>query len=251
MELNWSTFVLEIINFLVLVWILKRFLYRPVLSILDKRREKIEQSMVEAKQQHDDAVALEQQYHERLNTWEHEKLQLRETLQQELQEERKQKLEALKNELDTEREKARVIEQRSQSETQRQYHHKAHEQAARFASKVLTAVASEDVESRLFDLFIKSFDELSEAKQKNIINAYKSASDTITVSSVFTLSTEQKKLLEQKISELVNQPVNVTYTQDKTLLAGLRISIGAWALRINLKDELNGFTELLNEFNQL
>ena len=33
MELDWTTFVLEIVNFLVLVWILQRYLYRPVLAL--------------------------------------------------------------------------------------------------------------------------------------------------------------------------------------------------------------------------
>ncbi len=40
MELNWSTLLLEIVNFLVLVWILKRFLYRPVLQVIEERRSR-------------------------------------------------------------------------------------------------------------------------------------------------------------------------------------------------------------------
>ena len=38
MELDWTTFVLEVINFLVLVWILRRYLYRPVLNTLAARK---------------------------------------------------------------------------------------------------------------------------------------------------------------------------------------------------------------------
>ena len=74
MELNWSTFLLEIINFLVLVWILKRFLYRPVLSVLDKRRKSIEESLNEATNRHTQAIALEQQYKQRLEEWALEKI---------------------------------------------------------------------------------------------------------------------------------------------------------------------------------
>ena len=69
MELNWSTFLLEIINFLVLVWILKRFLYRPVLAVLEKRREEIAQSLNEANNHHTQAIELEQQYKKRLEDW--------------------------------------------------------------------------------------------------------------------------------------------------------------------------------------
>ena len=49
MELDWTTFALEIINFLVLVWMLKRFLYRPVLATLAERRAGIERTLAEAR----------------------------------------------------------------------------------------------------------------------------------------------------------------------------------------------------------
>ena len=37
MEINWTTFVLEIVNFLILVWLLKHFFYRPVLAVVARR----------------------------------------------------------------------------------------------------------------------------------------------------------------------------------------------------------------------
>ena len=249
MELNWSTFLLEIINFLVLVWILKRFLYRPILSVLEERRNKIEQSLNEATNQHTQAIELEQQYKERLDTWEHEKLQLRETLQQEIQNERTQKLEQLKTELECEREKAAVIEQHQQAEILRQYQQKAHEQGARFATRLFNAVASKELESRLFDLLIETFENMDEDRHLSLLDACKTSSDAITVTSAYTLSETQRQQLEKKICTVQEQTVTFKYYQDEKLLAGLRIVIGAWVLSINLQDELNGFVELAHENN--
>jgi len=48
LELSWSTFLLEIINFLVLVWILKHFLYKPVLDVIARRRSGIEKTLADA-----------------------------------------------------------------------------------------------------------------------------------------------------------------------------------------------------------
>ncbi len=249
MELNWSTFLLEIINFLVLMWILKRFLYRPVLSVLEERRKKIEQSLNEATNQHTQAIALEQQYKDRLDTWEHEKLQLREALQQEIQNERTQKLKQLQTELECEREKAAVIEQHQQAETLRQYQQKAHEQGAHFATKLFNAVASKELESRLFDLLIETFDNMDEERQLSLLDACKTSSDAITVTSAYTLSETQRQQLEQKICTVQEQTVTFKYLLDEKLLAGLRIVIGAWVLSINLQDELSGFVELAHENN--
>jgi F-type H+-transporting ATPase subunit b len=54
MRLEWSTIALQTINFVVLVWLLQRFLYKPVLRMIDARK-------AELQQQYDNAKATEQQ----------------------------------------------------------------------------------------------------------------------------------------------------------------------------------------------
>ena len=48
MHFDWSTFALQTVNFAILVWLLHRFLYRPVLRLLDARRAEIDKQYVEA-----------------------------------------------------------------------------------------------------------------------------------------------------------------------------------------------------------
>ena len=45
MQIDATTFVLELINFAVLVWILHRFLYRPILGAIDRRRDAVAASI--------------------------------------------------------------------------------------------------------------------------------------------------------------------------------------------------------------
>ena len=58
MELSWPTFFLEIINFLVLVWILKRFLYKPVLEAVAHRKAVIDKTLADANAKEAGAQAL-------------------------------------------------------------------------------------------------------------------------------------------------------------------------------------------------
>jgi F-type H+-transporting ATPase subunit b len=39
MRIDWTTLALQLINFAILVWLLQRFLYRPVLKVIDARRQ--------------------------------------------------------------------------------------------------------------------------------------------------------------------------------------------------------------------
>ena len=80
MELDWTTFFLEILNFLVLVWLLKRFLYKPVLDAIAQRKLEIEKRAADSQAIRQEAAALRQQYERRIADWEQEKAAARSRL---------------------------------------------------------------------------------------------------------------------------------------------------------------------------
>jgi len=62
MSIDWLTVAAQIVNFLVLVWLLKRFLYRPILDGIDAREKEIAERMGEAAQIRAAAEAVEADY---------------------------------------------------------------------------------------------------------------------------------------------------------------------------------------------
>ncbi len=66
MSIDWITVAAQIANFLVLVWLLKRFLYRPILDGIDAREAEISSRMQEAAQAKQQAQAVEAGYHEKV-----------------------------------------------------------------------------------------------------------------------------------------------------------------------------------------
>lgn len=50
MRIDWSTLALQLVNFAILVWLLQRLLYRPVLRVIDARRQASEARYAEAQQ---------------------------------------------------------------------------------------------------------------------------------------------------------------------------------------------------------
>ncbi len=54
--IDWRLFLAQVINFLVLFFILKKFLYKPILVMLERRRETIEKSLNDAKKMEEAAV---------------------------------------------------------------------------------------------------------------------------------------------------------------------------------------------------
>jgi F-type H+-transporting ATPase subunit b len=246
-ELNWSTFVLEIINFLILVWILKHFLYKPVLDVIARRRAGIEQTLAEAQALHASAKALQDQYENRLHDWEQEKQQARDSLQTEMDTERTRLLQELRKSLDQEQEKARVSEQRRLQLSITKAEETALTQGAQFATRLLTSAVGPELEDRLLTLMMDDLGRLSPERLTQLRASLGETPSEIHITSAFPLTESQRQTLEQALKDITQLSVPYRYEQDGALLAGLHISIGAWVLGINVRDELKGFAELAHE----
>jgi F-type H+-transporting ATPase subunit b len=242
-ELSWSTFVLEIINFLILVWILKRFLYKPVMESIAKRRASIEQSMQEAIKKGQDAQALKDQYEHRLEDWQREKLAAREQLQAEIEQERQRLQAQLHAALQQEQEKAKVIAAQQQQEQQRRYEQQALQNSVRFTSKLLGDLASAELESQLLMRLNSQLQALTPAQRDRLRQALNEHELTARIQTAFPITQTLRTQLQQALNAISGRVLHCEFEQDKTLLAGARIQLGPWLLHANLQDELQSFAD--------
>ena len=246
MELSWSTFLLELINFLVLVWILKRFLYRPVLDTIAKRRASVEKTLSDAEATRKQAEDMQAQYKNRLADWEKEKEDAHNKLRAEITAERKRLTAALGQELDKQREKAKAQAEHEHHAQLRRCEETALEQASQFAARLLSELTGPELEQRLVQLTLKQLDELSKDQREDLTNAWASAKGTVEVASAYPLADSDSQAIKDALSKVLNQDVkeiSLQAQQDQQLVAGLRISIGPWVLRANLQDELAAFAQ--------
>jgi F-type H+-transporting ATPase subunit b len=247
MEFNLSTFILEIINFLILIWILRRLFYKPLLEVIAKRRQFIDQSLSEAKnlkQQAEQQCAL---YENRQKLWEQEKQAAITALHRQLEIERKAALDKLNADLDQERQKANVLLAKQQRELQQQAEKQALQNGAKFAGMLLQQSAGPELEARLFTLLMDNLTTLPEACKLCLTTLGAKKSVPVKITSAYPLSVEMRLQLEQKLAALINSQINFQYHQDAALIAGLRMDIGAWVLNANLQHELTGFAEIGHE----
>jgi F-type H+-transporting ATPase subunit b len=242
-EVNWSTFILEIINFLILVWILKRFLYKPVMDSIAKRRASIEQSMQQATHKDQEAQALKTQYEHRLEDWEREKQEAREQLHAEIDQERQRLQAQLHASLQQEREKAKVLAAQQEQEQQRHYEQQALQNSMRFSSKLLKDLASAELESRLVKRLLEQLAALPDEQRKRLGQALNKHTLTAQIHTAFPLAKAQQAQVQQALQTISERELSCQFDQDASLLAGARIELGPWLLHANLQDELQAFIE--------
>jgi F-type H+-transporting ATPase subunit b len=247
MEFNLSTFILEIINFLILIWILQRLFYKPLLEVIAKRKQLIDQSLSDAKNLQQQAEQQCSLYENRQKLWEQEKQAAITALHRQLEAERKAHLDKLNADFEQERQKTNVLLSKQRRELQQQTEKQALRNGAKFAGMLLQQSAGPELEARLFTLLMGNLTTLPEACKLCLTTLGTKKSVPVKITSAYPLPAELRQQLEQKLAALVNSQINFQYHQDAALIAGLRMDIGAWVLNTNLQHELIGFTEITNE----
>jgi F-type H+-transporting ATPase subunit b len=246
MQLDWTTFALEMVNFLILVWILNHFLYRPVREVILKRQAQVQATLAEADKKQIDAGALQQQYQHRLEEWQKEREGLRNDLQEEISRERARLLDALQLSLDEEREKNRAMEQRRLAELEGTLLKKATAQSLQFTARLLESVAGPDLDARLADHASRHLQVLCSEQRGSLREALQRPECLVHVVSAYPLPAAQRSRFEEELHAIADRKIPCEYSEDPSLISGIRASIGPYVLRANLQDELKYFVEALN-----
>lgn len=246
MELSWTTFILELINFLVLVWVLKRLFYAPVKRAIAARRAAVEKTLQDAESAKHEAQELQSKYEGRLREWELEKEHQKEEFRKELGEERSKQMRLTESLVAEEREKAKAQQEKQDAERRRNEEREAMKQALVFASRVLKDVACPELEAKIVDLVAK---QLSSGRADGLPSSASQSWDhgaAVRVRSAYALTQTQRETLGTVLKNKVGTDSLVEFEVDGNLLAGLEIMLGSYAVRANLRDELDYFSAMRN-----
>ncbi|MBS1190175.1 MAG: H+transporting two-sector ATPase subunit [Rhodocyclaceae bacterium] len=241
MEFDATTFALEIINFLVLVWLLQRLLYKPVTAAIARRQAGIEKTLADARAVRAEAEALKAQFENRMADWEKERARARERLAEEMAAERTRLMAALAAGLDEERARATVLEQRRAQEEQQRQAARTRAEGGRFVARLLSRLASAELEESIGRLLLADLPRLP-AEELQVLRAAVQAGEAKVVSA-YPLEEGLRNRLAEALGTLSGKPVACDFGQEPGLMAGLRISIGPWVLSASLADELKFFAE--------
>lgn len=241
MELNWSTFLLEIINFLVLVWILKHFFYKPVLNVIAVRQADILGKLTDASQLEVAARLLETQYKNRLSEWENEKHLARQTLHDEINRERLRLLDEVQEAIEQEREKSKTQDQRRLQRLSDDAERKSLEQSASFVARLLSRLSSPELEVRIAQLVLEDLETIPDANIRLIRREWDQSENPIEICSVYPIDKTLQQEFEISLGKLLQRQLKLEFKQVPALISGIRITTGSWLFEASIANELKSF----------
>ena len=241
MHFDWGTFLLEVLNFFVLLWILRRFLYQPILGVIAARQQKINDLLEDARQRQAEADAARQDFAARLAHWEQEKAQARHELTRDIAAERQRRLADVEQEAEEARARRHAREEQDRLECQRLGEQQALALGGRFVSRLLGRVASPELEQRLIAAMLADLSGLPPADIERVRAALRE--DGLEIISAFPLPVQARDALMAALAQRLGELPTPVFRENPDLLAGLRLHAGSWVLAANLRDELKFFRD--------
>ncbi|MDR9502226.1 MAG: F0F1 ATP synthase subunit delta [Desulfurivibrionaceae bacterium] len=251
MLIDWFTISAQILNFLILVWLLKRFLYRPILDALDAREKRVASSLAEAEAKKEEARKERNEFQEKNQTFAKERDGLFRKATEEAQAERQRLLEEARQaamSLRQQQEEAVREEERSLYES---ISRRTRREVFAIARKALSDLAGATLEERLVDVFIRRLRALKEKEKGDLLSVLKESSAPVVVRTSVDLSADQAEATEEAIQEIVGRELEIRFETAPDLITGIELTANgqkvAWSIAGYLSSLEQGLAELLKE----
>jgi len=248
MAIDWVTVVAQIVNFLVLVYLLKRFLYRPVLNAMARREQRIADRLDQAAEREEKAAAQRQRYEDKAAELERQREHRLHEAESEAESRREELLEAAREEAESMREQWHRAARQEYQSLQRELRQHAADALADALRQALSDLADAHLEAQMVEALDRRLAGLDEAERARLAEALRRA-DPPRVRSRFELEEPQRARLRDTLRRLAGQAVEPAYERSQDLVCGIEL-VGkdrrlSWSVSEYLRDLEGDFGERL------
>lgn len=243
MLIDWFTVGAQTLNFLILVWLLKRFLYKPILDAIDGREKIISKKLSDADQKNSEALKEREEFQKKNSVFDQQRAALLSQATTEVQAERQRLLDVARLAADTLRSKQQAALQSEEQHMHEAITRRTHEEVFALTRKMLADLAGATLEERMTEVFVKCLQALDGDAKESLIQAWKTAAiktspEPMRVRSAFVLPPAQQGALQQALRDLLSAEIEIEYETAPDLLSGIELNLNGQKLAWNMHDYL-------------
>lgn len=249
MLIDWFTVGAQLLNFLILVWLMKRFLYQPVLDAIAAREQKIAVELADAAATQAGATQQQDEFRQKNEAFDEQRAgllqQARDAAKAEGERLQVQAREAA-DAASAARAKALLADtQHLRADIVRQ----TQDQVFHISRRVLGDLASVSLEQRASEVFIQRLRAVDDAARDTLGVALKAASEAEPglLRSAFDLPAEQQAAIQAALDELFGQPIALKFQTAPELVSGIELSAQGQKLAWSISDYLETLASGLQE----
>jgi F-type H+-transporting ATPase subunit b len=234
MNFSWWTFALQVVNFLILVWLLRRFLFKPVSAIVARRKEEIARTLSDAAAERQKALDTQQELEAQRAGIEAERQRAIAEQREQLVTERTKILEetrAQAQEIISQARK-RIAEERSVATEE--LFSRSIELAGALAERLLRDLALPSIERPFLARVLDYLDRLSTQERESLVSRL--SGNPLIVTTAHPLEPEEEGEWRAQIQKRITNGTSIRFRSDPALIAGAEITFPHAILRFNWRD---------------
>jgi F-type H+-transporting ATPase subunit b len=248
MLIDWFTVIAQIINFLILLFLLHRFLYKPILKTIDKRQDQMEARWQAAEDEKGKAQQAAAEHHRAQRDLEERREQILAEARSQAETIRHRELQQVREEVAQKRREWHSALENEQESILADLRGQFGEQIVAIVRRILQDIAGADLERQAVQTFQQQLQDLDEETRQHIANALAEHEQPVTVQSGHALPDDQREALRQSLrdAQLLNgQSLNFEVAPD--LLFGIRLQTPDYDLAWDADDYLRDLANAMQQ----
>jgi len=241
------TVIAQIINFLILIYLLKRFLFNRIIKIMDEREKQITDQMQDAEKAKEAAqkeLDEQQKIREELQGKWNEMLA---QAKKDAQKKREELVKEARSKIDEEQKNWREAILKQRTAFLRDLRHLSCEQVCQISRKVLSDLAGEKLENQLIENFLIQLGKLSKEEKDDFIRFIDKDERKIWVDSSFQLTREKESEVRKILEKIIGDKIEINFKVSPKLICGIETRTEGKKISWNIENYLDGLEEQLKK----
>jgi F-type H+-transporting ATPase subunit b len=251
MLIDWFTVGAQVVNFLILVWLLKRFLYKPILNAIDAREKRIATELADAAAKKAEAQKERDEFQRKNDEFDRRRTDLLSKATDEAKAERERLLDEARKAADALLAKRQEALRNDAHNLNQAISRRTQREVFAIARKALADLAATSLEERLGEVFTRRLREMDGSAKADFAEAFQTTSGPALVRSAFDLPAEQRATIRDAINDTFSTEIDVRFETAPNLVSGIELTLNgrkvAWSIADYLASLEKGLDELLKE----
>jgi F-type H+-transporting ATPase subunit b len=224
MHFSWWTFLFEVVNFVVLVYVLHRLLYRPLRDAIDSRREANARAQAEAEKARLEAEVLQKGLREQIAETEQQRQGLIHQAREQAEAERKKLLAEAERARQQQAEESRNALKREREEALEALGDEVVAQAVGLARRLLSEAAESTLHRQLALRLVEALRQMRAGETEQLRSGWQPG-DAAVLESAESLDADTLEQITVAVSDALGQQVPLTVQPRPGLLGGVRLRL--------------------------
>ncbi len=251
MIIDWFTVIAQALNFLVLLLLMKRFLYKPILKAIDAREKRIALALADAEAKKAEAQQEKNDFQRKNEEFDRQRATLFGKASEEAKTEGRRLLTQARQAADAYHAQRQEALQREQQRINDEISRLTLDEVFAIARKTLSELADASLEERMSKIFRHRLQELDDEKMACLTKALKTSSDPVFVRSAFPLPSEQQREIQQALNNTFSAEINVQFETAPQVISGIELVANgrqvAWSIKEYLESLERNVAHLLQK----